>query len=104
MQGQVFQISDCSTASGFTGVSNCFSYGGIDPNPDSFTLNCVGLTPGGIYTVMLDGFAGSTCQFEIAVDNTNPPTQPFISNIYGRQRYALYLLLPIVLIICLLSL
>ena len=83
MQGQVFQISDCSTASGFTGVSNCFSYGGTNPNPDSFTLNCVGLTPGGIYTVMLDGFAGSTCQFEIAVDNTNPPTQPFISNISG---------------------
>ncbi|MDG1298176.1 MAG: hypothetical protein P8P48_13610, partial [Saprospiraceae bacterium] len=83
MQGQVFQISDCSTASGFTGVSNCFSYGGIDPNPDSFTLNCTGLIPGEIYTVMLDGFAGSTCNFEIAVDNTDPSPTPIISNIYG---------------------
>ena len=83
MQGQVFQISDCSTASGFTGVSNCFSYGGIDPNPDSFTLNCTGLIPGEIYTVMLDGFAGSTCDFEIAVDNTDPSPTPIISNIYG---------------------
>lgn len=83
MQGQVFQISDCSTAAGFTGVSNCFSFGGTNPNPNPFTLNCAGLIPGGIYTVMLDGFGGSTCDFEVDLNDTSAPPDPVISSIDG---------------------
>jgi gliding motility-associated-like protein len=83
MQGQVFQISDCSTLAGFTGVSNCFSMGGANPNPAPFILFCNGLVPGGIYTVMLDGFGGSTCEFEVSVNDTDPPPTPEMSDIDG---------------------
>lgn len=83
IQGQVFQISDCSTPSGFTGVSNCFSIGGTDPNLDPFTLNCAGLIPGGIYTVMLDGWGGSICDFEIDINDISPSPPPVLSDISG---------------------
>jgi gliding motility-associated-like protein len=82
MQGQVFQISDCSVASGFTAVSNCFENGGGNPDPAPATLNLSGLTPGGIYTIMLDGFAGSTCEFSVAVSPSASPA-PELSNLTG---------------------
>jgi PKD repeat protein len=82
MKGQVFQISDCSTDSGFTAVSNCFENGGGNPDPAPATLNLSGLTPGGIYTIMLDGFAGSTCEFSVAVSPSASPA-PVLSNLTG---------------------
>ena len=75
-KGLIFQISDCSSAGGFTSVSNCFSqqYNTADPPP--FTLNLNGLVPRGIYRIMFDGFSNSICSFTISVDNPNGTSNP----------------------------
>lgn len=71
LQGAMYQVTDCSSLSGFIPVSNCFSNG----TPTDFTLNATGLIVGEIYTIMLDGFAGSNCQFEIG--EIGGPNVPF---------------------------
>ena len=70
LQGVMWEVTDCSTLSGFTPVSNCFSNAAMQ----DFTLNATGLTPGNIYYIMLDGFSGAFCAYDVNVLNGGPPT------------------------------
>lgn len=70
LQGVMWEVSDCSSIGGFTPVSNCFS----SPTMQNFTLSATGLTPGNIYYIMLDGFSGALCAYEVNVLNAGPPT------------------------------
>lgn len=57
-------------------VSNCFSSGGNNV-PGNVTAN--GLTPGDLYLIMIDGFAGDICNIVIQVVggvNQGPPDPP----------------------------
>ena len=70
LQGVMWEVTDCSTLSGFTPVSNCFSNAAMQ----DFTLNATGLTPGNIYYIMLDGFSGALCAYDVNVLNGGPPS------------------------------
>ncbi len=65
IQAEIYCTTDCNN--NWTSVSNCWSPG-TEQN-GSVTAN--GLTPGDIYYLMIDGFAGDVCDFTIAI--TNPP-------------------------------
>lgn len=63
LQAEVYESTDCSTT--WTSVSNCSSVGSVAP----FTINATGLTPGGVYYLMIDGWAGHECEFTLNVTN-----------------------------------
>lgn len=63
LQGVIWEVTDCTTLSGFTPVSNCFS----NAAQQDFTLVATNLVVGNIYVIMLDGFAGSLCDYEVNV-------------------------------------
>jgi gliding motility-associated-like protein len=69
LQGVMWEVSDCGVLSGFTPVSNCFS----SPNMQNFTLSASGLIPGNIYYIMLDGFSGALCSYDVNVVSDGPP-------------------------------
>ncbi|MDG1297527.1 MAG: gliding motility-associated C-terminal domain-containing protein [Saprospiraceae bacterium] len=70
LQGVIWEVTDCSALSGFSPVSNCFSNAAMQ----DFTLNATGLIPGNIYYIMLDGFSGALCTYDVNVLNAGPPT------------------------------
>ena len=72
LQGVIWEVTDCTTVSGFTPVSNCFSNAAMQ----NFTLFATGLIPGNIYMIMLDGFSGATCGYEVNVLSGGPPIVP----------------------------
>ncbi len=60
----------------FNPVSNCFSSGGVNLPGN---VSAGGLTPGQIYWIMIDGFAGDICDILITVTggaDTGPPDAP----------------------------
>ena len=83
LQGEVFQVTDCNSPSGFTSVSNCFSQAYPNNDPEPFTLTVTGMVPNGVYTIMFDGINGSTCQFSISVAPSPSPPPPVLSAISG---------------------
>lgn len=87
IQGQVFQISDCSDPQGFIPISNCFSGGSESSDPAAFDLNIVGMVPNEIYTVLLDGFAGSVCEFELEVTPSPPNEILELQNLSGPLEF-----------------
>jgi hypothetical protein len=64
VQAQVFEVTHdvngCCT--GFTSMSNCFNPGTVSTG----TVNATGLTPGNTYMLMVDGNAGSVCDFTVS--------------------------------------
>ncbi len=76
LQAEIFETSDCSN---FTSVSDCFNPA-VEANG---SLNASGLTPGNIYYLMLDGWAGDICDYQINIISgidLSPPDPVIITN------------------------
>ncbi len=106
-QGIQAQIYYAATCTDFTAVSNCWAPGA----PGTGTLTATGLTPGEIYILMIDGWAGDICDFSITVlsggsggggplaqpgpisgadsvcATTNPPLSYSVSPVVGATQY-----------------
>lgn len=65
IQAEIYCTTDCT--GNWTSVSNCWSPG-MEQNG---TVTATGLTPGDIYYMMIDGFAGDICDYTMTI--TNPP-------------------------------
>ena len=75
LQAEIFSTDDCFN---FTSVSNCFN----SSTPINGTLTANGLTPGNIYYLMVDGWAGDICDFNIDIISgidTDPPNPILIA-------------------------
>lgn len=64
VQAQVFSVTTNASGCcvGFTPVSNCYSPG----NTSTGSVSATGLTVGNTYILMVDGFAGATCNFNVS--------------------------------------
>lgn len=60
LQIGIYNTSDCET---FSQVSNCEP----DIPPGTATFNATGLTPGGVYFIVIDGSFGDICDFTVNV-------------------------------------
>lgn len=65
IQAQIFSTPNCTN---FTPVSTCYNPGG----PWNGVMSASGLTIGGTYYLMVDGFAGDECDYLITVSNLLP--------------------------------
>ncbi len=75
IQAEIFETSDCQS---FNSVSDCYS----TSDASGGTLTATGLVPGQSYFLMVDGWAGDICQYQINVlggIDTAPPTPQEIS-------------------------
>ncbi|MBK7336850.1 MAG: hypothetical protein IPJ00_12065 [Saprospirales bacterium] len=75
LQAQLFATTDCTN---FTAVSNCDGAGQATP----LTLTAAGLVIGEVYYLLIDGWAGDECDYEIdvteGIGNLPPPIIPGI--------------------------
>jgi gliding motility-associated-like protein len=84
VQAAVFDATDCSDSSSFVMKSNCINATGGAPIA---TVNATGLIPGKTYYILVDGYQGQACPYQIT--NTNAPIRatndplPTPSVIYG---------------------
>jgi hypothetical protein len=65
IQAEIYCTTNCTND--WTSVSNCWSPG----MQQNGTVTANGLTPGDIYYLMIDGFAGDVCDYTMTI--TNPP-------------------------------
>jgi gliding motility-associated-like protein len=63
LQAEIYESTDCGN--NWTSVSNCASNG----STAAFAVNATNLTPGGVYYLMIDGWAGDACDYTITVTN-----------------------------------
>ncbi len=61
IQAEVYSVSGTLCNPTFTSVSNCWN----PATASSGTVTATGLTPGQTYVLMVDGYAGDQCNFEI---------------------------------------
>ncbi len=61
IQAEVYSVSGTFCSPTFTSVSNCWN----PATATSGTVTATGLTPGQTYVLMVDGYAGDQCSFEI---------------------------------------
>ncbi len=75
IQAEIFETSDCIS---FNSVSDCYS----TSDASAGTLTATGLEAGQSYYLMVDGWAGDICQYQINVlsgIDTDPPTPQEVS-------------------------
>jgi hypothetical protein len=76
IQAEIYSTNSCNE---FVSVSNCWSPGGASPG----TVSASGLSPYGIYYLMIDGFAGDVCSFTITTSSCMVPPTPTPISISG---------------------
>ena len=76
LQAQMYETTDCVN---FGQISDCVSPGVAGPMT---IMNLIPLVPGDIYYLMIDGWAGDFCDFEIQVSSTGSCT--FITDLDGN--------------------
>ncbi|MBL7815938.1 MAG: gliding motility-associated C-terminal domain-containing protein [Saprospiraceae bacterium] len=84
VQAAVFDATDCTDSSTFVLKSNCINAMGLQPVA---TVTATGLVPGRAYYILVDGYQGEVCNYQIlnigaAIRPTNE-TLPTPSVIYG---------------------
>ncbi len=84
VQAAVYEATDCSDSTTFIQKSNCINQMGGQPVA---TINATGLIPGRTYYILVDGYQGQACSYQIlnvgaSIRATNEPL-PTPSVVYG---------------------